>query len=100
MKKLKALITGLIALAIIVIAVLFTVHNETPVSVDLVFMTLPEASLAVWLTIVFVLGAVIGVLISSSTILVLRTRLKRAEKKLAREKAETAKKPAAPEASS
>ncbi|MBT00146.1 MAG: DUF1049 domain-containing protein [Oceanospirillaceae bacterium] len=81
MSWLKTLIAAVIGLFILVIGILFTVHNTEPVAIDLVFIQLPEMTLSLWLIIAFLLGGVSGVLISSMTILGLRTRLRAAQRK-------------------
>ena len=81
MSWLKTLIAAVIGLFILVIGILFTVHNTEPVAIDLVFIQLPEMTLSLWLIIASLLGGVSGVLISSMTILGLRTRLRAAQRK-------------------
>lgn len=81
MNWLKNLILVVLGLCLIGIGVLFTIHNTTPVSIDLVFLTLPEASLSLWLIAVFVLGSVCGMLLSGFAVLGLKTRLRAARRK-------------------
>lgn len=81
MNWLKKLILTLLALIVIGIGILFTIHNTQPVQIDLVFLTLPEASLSIWLIAVFVLGGVCGMVLSSFTLLALKTRLRSARRK-------------------
>ncbi len=75
MNWLKKLILTLLALLVIGIGILFTIHNTQPVSIDLVFFTSPQASLSLWLIAVFVLGGICGMLLSALSLLALRTRL-------------------------
>ncbi len=81
MNWLKKLILTLLALIVIGIGILFTIHNTQPVGIDLVFFTLPEASLSLWLIAVFVLGGICGMLLSSLALLALKTRLRSARRK-------------------
>lgn len=81
MNWLKKLILTVLALIVIGIGILFTIHNTQPVTIDLVFVTLPEASLSLWLIAVFVLGGVCGMLLSAFTLLTLKTRLRAARRK-------------------
>lgn len=81
MNWLKNLILILLGLVLLGIGVLFTIHNTTPVSIDLVFFTLPEASLSLWLIAVFVLGSVCGMLLSGFALFGLKTRLRSSRRK-------------------
>ncbi|MBV0933409.1 LapA family protein [Marinobacterium weihaiense] len=81
MNWLKKLVFTLLALIVVGIGILFTIHNTQPVSIDLVFFTLPEASLSLWLIAVFVLGAACGLVLSSFALLALKTRLRSGRRK-------------------
>nr|WP_228050698.1 LapA family protein [Pontibacterium sinense] len=59
---------------------MFTINNTQLVTVDLVLLKLPEASLSLWLVATFILGGVLGMAISVVSVLLLRTRL-RAERR-------------------
>ena len=63
--------------------ILFTskVHIEK-VTIDLVFFQLPEASLSLWLIATFVLGGFMGILLSVMSIILLRTRLGSARRRV------------------
>lgn len=82
MNWLKTLLATVIGLLVIVVGILFTVHNTQMVSIDLVFFQLPEATLSLWLILAFVCGGLCGVLLSTLTILALRTRLGRARRQV------------------
>ncbi len=71
MRFLKTLVVGLLCLAVLLLGILFTIHNTEKVSIDLVFFQLPEASVSVWLIATFVLGGFLGVLLSVMTVLML-----------------------------
>ncbi|MBK6287151.1 MAG: LapA family protein [Gammaproteobacteria bacterium] len=49
-------------------ALLFSLANNSPVPLDLVLVSLPEASLAVWVIGAFVLGGVCGLVAASTAI--------------------------------
>ncbi|WP_299178198.1 LapA family protein [uncultured Neptuniibacter sp.] len=83
MRFLKTLIVGLLCLTVLLIGIMFTIHNTEKVAIDLVFFQLPEASLSVWLIATFVLGGILGVALSIMTVLMLRTRLGSARRKIA-----------------
>ncbi len=82
MRFVKTLIVGLLCLAVMMVGIMFTIHNTDKVTIDLVFVQLPEASLSLWLIATFVLGGFLGVLLSMLTILMLRTRLGSARRKI------------------
>lgn len=82
MRLLKTLFVGGLCLVFLLIGILFTIHNTQTVMIDLVFVQLPEASLSLWLMAFLALGAVVGVLLSIITILILRTRLGVANRKM------------------
>ncbi|KDE40867.1 hypothetical protein ADINL_0516 [Nitrincola lacisaponensis] len=83
MRFLKRLVVVLLVLLVLLAGILFTLHNMTPVNIDLIFFTLPEASLSLWLLGAFALGGVLGVLLSSVMLLSLKTRLYYLNKKMA-----------------
>ncbi|WP_240776318.1 LapA family protein [Nitrincola alkalilacustris] len=82
MRFIKRLLMLLIALAVVLLGVMFTIHNTTRVSIDLVLVTLPEASLSLWLIGAFALGAILGLIFSSFVIMSLKTRLYAVNKRI------------------
>jgi putative membrane protein len=88
---LKTLLAAVIGLIILAVGILFTVHNTEPVAIDLVFVQLPEMTLSLWLIIAFLLGGVVGLLLSGVTILTLRTRLRSAQRKVSASRQEIEK---------
>lgn len=82
MRFLKRLIVVLLMLLVILVGILFTLHNMTPVNIDLIFFTLPEASLSLWLLGAFALGGFAGILLSSVMLFSLKTRLYYLNKKV------------------
>ena len=82
MRFLKRLIVVLLALSVLLVGILFTLHNMTPVTIDMIFITLPEASLSLWLLGAFALGGFVGVILSSVMLMSLKTRLYYLNKKV------------------
>lgn len=80
MRWIKGAILGLLCLLFLFVGVMFTINNTQLVTVDLVLIKLPEASLSLWLVATFILGGVLGMAISVVSVLLLRTRL-RAERR-------------------
>ena len=82
MRWIKTLLVGLLCLAVLLIGIMFTIHNTEKVTIDLVFFQLPEASLSLWLIATFVLGGFMGILLSVMSIVLLRTRLGSARRRV------------------
>lgn len=82
MRWIKTLLVGLLCLAVLLIGIMFTIHNTEKVTIDLVFFQLPEASLSLWLIATFVLGGFMGILLSVMSIILLRTRLGSARRRV------------------
>ncbi len=83
MRFLKRLIIVLLMLCVLLLGIMFTIHNMTPVTIDLIFFTLPEASLSLWILGAFALGGFVGVVLSSVMLMSLKTRLYYLNKKIA-----------------
>ncbi len=83
MRFLKTLIVILLCLVVLLVGIMFTIHNTEKVVIDLVFIQLPEASLSLWLIATFLAGGFIGVLLSIMTVWMLKTRLGSARRKIA-----------------
>jgi len=79
---LRTLLLIILCLVFLFVGMLFTIHNTDKVSIDLILVTLPQASLSLWLIAAFVCGGVLGLLLSSVAILGLKTRLRSARKRL------------------
>ncbi|WP_040879772.1 lipopolysaccharide assembly protein LapA domain-containing protein [Marinobacterium rhizophilum] len=82
MRWLRTLLLIILCLVFLFVGILFTIHNTDKVSIDLILVTLPQASLSLWLIAAFVCGGVLGLLLSSVAILGLKTRLRSARKRL------------------
>lgn len=82
MRWLKMLCILVVCIIIGFVGVMFTIHNTDKVSIDLIFMQLPKASLSLWLIAFFVLGGILGSILSSFAILGLKTKLGLARRKV------------------
>jgi putative membrane protein len=65
------------------VGVLFALQNADPVPLDVLVMTLPPRSLALWVLGALALGGVLGLLLSSLAVLRLRARLVAARRQVA-----------------
>lgn len=72
MKWIKRVGAALVLLVVFVWVIVFTAENTSRAPLSLVFFTLPEASISVWVVGGFTLGGLLGLLLS----LLLITRLK------------------------
>lgn len=84
MRIIKTILGIICALFLIMVGVLLTVNNQQIVSIDLVFLQSPDASLASWLIASFMLGAVISLVTATVAMLALKSRLRRTKKQLDR----------------
>ena len=82
MRWLKILIVFLLSAIILMVGIMFTIHNTEKVSIDLVFLTSPEASLSLWLIAAFVLGGLSGFLLSTVAVVSLKARLMGSRRKI------------------
>lgn len=82
MRILKAILLFIIAVLVFMVSLAFITHNQTPVTVDLLLIRLPEATLAIWLISFFVLGGLVGLIVSSLLILREKQARIRVEKRL------------------
>lgn len=88
MKPLRKLLTVLIILATLVVGVLFALQNTIQVPLDLLVYTFGAQSLALWVLLAFVLGGVLGMIISSIILVRTRASLKSATRKLEKNRVE------------
>ncbi len=79
MRILKQLATVIIVIAVVFIALLFLVENDTPLTIDW-FFAQTALSTGTWLLLSFVVGALIG-LLSASTLFLRLLNSKRQRKK-------------------
>jgi len=75
LRVIKLVLTLLLGLAVLLFGVLFTIRNTSMVSIDLIWIELPQASLSIWLVGFFVAGSLFGVLMTSTRSLLLSARL-------------------------
>jgi putative membrane protein len=88
MSFLRKLLTLAIALGMAAVGVLFSIQNPQAVPLDVLVMTLPPRSVALWVLGALALGGVLGVLLSSFAVLRLRARLIAARRQVASAQAE------------
>ena len=91
MKPLRKLLTVLIVLAMLVVSVLFTLQNKVQVPLDILVYSFQPQSLAVWVLFAFVLGGLLGMLISSLILLRTRASLRSTRRQLEKSGAQTRK---------
>jgi len=72
MKPLRKILTILIVLAMLAVSVLFALQNKVEVPLDLLVYSFGPQSLALWVLIAFVIGGLLGMVISS--VILVRTR--------------------------
>lgn len=82
MRWLKMLVVLVVCILVGFVGIMFTIHNTTKISIDLIFLQLPEASLSLWLIAFFVLGGLLGSLLSSLAVLGLKTKLNLTRRKV------------------
>jgi len=75
LRVIKLVLTLLLGLAVLLFGVLFTIRNTSMVSIDLIWIELPQASLSIWLVGFFVAGSLFGVLMTGTRSLLLSARL-------------------------
>ena len=88
MAFLRKLLALAVALAMAAVGVLFALQNADPVPLDILVITLPPRSLALWVLGALALGGVLGLLLSSIAMLRLRARLVATRRQVASAQAE------------
>lgn len=81
MKILKKILIILVFLAALIVMAFFYVQNSQSVNVDLLLQTV-ELSLGMGLLLSFLVGCILGLLVSTPTILLLKSQLGSARKRL------------------
>lgn len=82
MRWFKRLVLGFIALILVVVGMLFALHNQYQVPLDLLWVSLPPASLALWLLLSLGIGLLVGILTMGGHCLRLHRRLVRLRRQL------------------
>ena len=75
MQLIKRIIAFLVLLVVLAFGMLFSIQNEARAPLDILIAQLPEQKVAFWVLLAFALGGVIGMLISTLTILKLKSDL-------------------------
>jgi putative membrane protein len=83
MSFLRKLFALAVAVAMAALGVLFALQNAEPVPLDILILTLPPRSLALWVLGALALGGLLGVVASSFAMLRLRARLLAARRQVA-----------------
>lgn len=81
MRTVKLILTLAVGLLVLLLGVLFAIRNTAKVSIDLIWVELPEASLSLWLIGFFVIGIALGVVLTSARSMLLAARLSRTSRK-------------------
>ncbi|KGA01331.1 MULTISPECIES: lipopolysaccharide assembly protein LapA domain-containing protein [Cobetia] len=81
MRWLKGLVLAVILLIVLLVGILFAVHNQQAVPLDLIWVELPAASLSMWLLFSLAIGVVLGMVAMTGMYLRLRTLLTRAQRR-------------------
>ncbi len=80
MRILKILLIVAIAITMLLAGVLLTINNQQQVTIDLVFIQLPEASLSRWLVLSFLAGVVLSLAVAGVALLLMKARLRHARR--------------------
>lgn len=88
MKHLRKFLTVLIVVATLLAGVLFALQNEAAVPLDLLIYTFEPQSLALWILAAFVLGGIMGMVVSSVILMRARASLASCKRQLNRAQAE------------
>lgn len=63
MRLIKSLFTIFLIIALLLVGILFTLRNQAQVPLDLLFIQLPDNSLALWMVLSLITGALLGLLL-------------------------------------
>ena len=80
MRAIQLFLKAVLILAITFIGALFAFHNNQPLAVDFVYFTGPQISLGLWLILFLMVGALMGIAVSSLILSSYRRKLGRAKK--------------------
>jgi putative membrane protein len=87
MKYLKNIVYFAGFAALLLLGAAFAAQNTATVPLDLLVVSLPEHSIALWVLLAFGVGGIIGMLTSMGLVLRLRTTLLRVNRQLAKQSA-------------
>ncbi|MBE0506210.1 MAG: LapA family protein [Marinospirillum sp.] len=88
MQLFKSLLTFLLVLALLVLGIWFTLRNQHPVPLDLLFIQLPENSMALWLILSLICGVLLGCLLMLPWLTRCKTHNLQVERQLKHQKEE------------
>lgn len=88
MKLIKSLLSLALALAILLLGIWFTLRNQQPVPLDLLFIKLPENSLALWLILSLITGLSLGLLLMLPWLANYKAKMLNLERQLKQQKEE------------
>lgn len=88
MSLIRRIIVASIALIVLLVGILFSIHNNQMVSVDYLLGKTPEFYLSFWLICAFVVGGLLGVAVSSTTIIRLKAGERSSQRKIRRSESE------------
>ncbi len=87
----KRLLIAVVLLLVLVFGVLFSLQNTATVPLDLLVVQFSEARITFWIIWAFIIGGLLGVLISSAVSLRLKSQLLMAQRKLKKKDSELSK---------
>ena len=82
MRILKTIFLVIMAILVFVLSLAFITHNQTAISINLLWTQLPELAVSSWLIIFFVTGGLFGLGVSSLILLKEKQARSRVEKRL------------------
>lgn len=88
MRLFKSLFTLILVLALLLLGIWFTLRNQQPVPLDLLFIKLPENSMALWLILSLITGVLLGSLLMLPWLTSYKTKLLSSERQLKQQKEE------------
>jgi len=98
MGRLRKILIAVVVIFVILVGLVFSLNNQVQVSLNFIFFHTPALGVAFWLIIAFVIGGLLGVLLTSALVMRqsmtrrrLERRLGKTEKALERQRSETAK---------
>ena len=80
MRAIQLFLKAILILAIAFIGALFAFHNNQLLTVDFIYFIGPQMSLGLWLMVFLMLGALLGIAVSSLMLCSYRRKLGRANK--------------------